>query len=273
MYKKSFCLSILILFFLVIIVVYCGYTDDWPDNNILLMGTEIHTDGHASEVWNPPKPLQGNGYTQVHTHCIAAAKANKQGFFNLLAKIEEADDAPWWVFWVGKKDPNANTFQGGCREFASANNTYTFVKPKHLVWTVTGSITDQTTGETKTFMKKDPNDNDVANNGANNNNLGISPTDPNQSPSPGEAYEVRLVTEVPYYFVDWYVKAPWDTSERGTHEEYDPGDGTLTEATFRYTFPSGAMHTGDFLITAVYYLWSSDTSEYEETYTVTVSLD
>ncbi len=102
---------------------------------------------------------------------------------------------------------------------------------------------------------------------------GISPVDPSDTPSPGETHEYRLITEVPFYFVNWYVKTPWDTSERGTLEEYDPGDGTINEATFSYTFPSGVMHTGDFLITAVYYLWSSDSSEHEETYTVTVSLD
>lgn len=93
---------------------------------------------------------------------------------------------------------------------------------------------------------------------------GISAVDPDATPAPGDTYEVSLVTEVPYYYVDWYVKTPWDTSERGIHEEYDPGDGTLTEATFSYAFPSGVMHTGDFIITAVFYLWSSDPNEYEE---------
>ena len=100
--------------------------------------------------------------------------------------------------------------------------------------------------------------------------VGISPVDPNATYSPGETHEFRLITDGPYYYVDWYVKAPWDTSERGTYEQYDPGDGTTTETTFSYTFPSGAMHTGDFLITAVFYLWSSDPSEHEETYTVNV---
>ncbi len=102
--------------------------------------------------------------------------------------------------------------------------------------------------------------------------LGISPVDPDDTPYPGEAHEYRLVTEAPYYYVNWYVKAPWETSERGSYIGSDSGDGTTTESTFSYTFPSGAMHTGDFLITAVIYRWS-DMSEYEETYTATVSLD
>ena len=102
--------------------------------------------------------------------------------------------------------------------------------------------------------------------------LGISPVDPDDTPSPGEAHEYRLITDAPYYYVYWYVKAPWETSERGSYIESDSGNGTTTESTFSYTFPSGAMHTGDFLITAVIYRWS-DMSEYEETYTATVSLE
>ena len=102
--------------------------------------------------------------------------------------------------------------------------------------------------------------------------VGISSVDPDATPYPGNTYEFRLITDVHYYWVDWYVKAPWETSERGTHIEGQLGDGETTESTFSYTFPSGAMHTGDFLITAVIYR-GTDMSQYEETYTVTVSLE
>ncbi len=101
---------------------------------------------------------------------------------------------------------------------------------------------------------------------------GISPVDPDDTPSPGETHEYRLVTHEAYSSVDWYVKAPWDTSERGSHIETDSGDSTSFEATFSYTFPSGAMHTGGFLITAVI-TRLADLSQYEETYTATVSLE
>ena len=101
---------------------------------------------------------------------------------------------------------------------------------------------------------------------------GIYPIDPSDTPSPGERHGYILITAEPYYWVDWYVKAPWDTSERGEYIEGDNGDGTATEATMYYTYPSGAMHTGDFLITAVIYRWS-DMSQYEETYTATVVLE
>ena len=102
--------------------------------------------------------------------------------------------------------------------------------------------------------------------------VGISSVDPDATPYPGNTYEFRLITDVHYYWVDWYVKAPWETSERGTHIEGQLGDGETTESTFSYTFPSGAMHTGDFLITAVIYR-GTDMSQYEETYTATVSLE
>ncbi len=103
---------------------------------------------------------------------------------------------------------------------------------------------------------------------------GISATDSDDTVTTGETHEYKLITETPYYWVDWYVKTPWDTSEskRGTYITYEYGDGTKTESTFSYNFPSGSMHTGDFLITAVIWRWS-DMFEYEETYTETVTLE
>ena len=101
------------------------------------------------------------------------------------------------------------------------------------------------------------------------NNQGISPTDPNRTPSPGEFYEVQVITDTPYSQVYWYVKAPWETSTYGTNVEIDEGDGTTTEASMSYTFPSGAMHTGEFTITA--YIYRDDLSVYEEAYTVNVT--
>ncbi len=102
--------------------------------------------------------------------------------------------------------------------------------------------------------------------------VGITSTDSDDTASPGETHDYRLITDAPYYWVGWYVKAPWDTSDRGSFITDELGDGTKTESTFSYTYPSGSMHTGDFLITAVIYRWS-DMSQYEETYTETVSLE
>ena len=101
---------------------------------------------------------------------------------------------------------------------------------------------------------------------------GIYPIDPSDTPSPGERHGYKLITAAPYYYVSWYVKTPWDTSELGEYIEGDNGDGSSTEATMYYTYPSGAMHTGNFTITAVISRWS-DMSQYEETYVATVVLE
>lgn len=102
--------------------------------------------------------------------------------------------------------------------------------------------------------------------------VGISATDSDDTASPGETHDYKLITETPYYWVGWYVKAPWEAGDLGTFITSEDGDGTKTESTFSYTFPSGSMHTGDFLITAVIWRWS-DMSEYKETYTESVSLE
>lgn len=109
-----------------------------------------------------------------------------------------------------------------------------------------------------------------------NNNLGISPTDPNQIPSPGGTYEFKVVTDTHYYWIDVFVKAPppLDTSEKGTKLGNGVlGNGTSTEATFEYTIPTGTSAAfGDYLITAE--IWrGTDMSKYTETYTFTVSSD
>ncbi len=62
---------------------------------------------------------------------------------------------------------------------------------------------------------------------------------------------MNLVTSEPYYYVYWYVKAPWEMSERGTYVEGISGNETATDTSLSYTFQSGIRHTGDFLITAV----------------------
>ena len=58
------------------------------------------------------------------------------------------------------------------------------------------------------------------------------------------------VTTTPAYYGIWlYVKAPGDTTYRGTQIKGYSGDGTSTQATLTYTFPTDAA-TGDYKITA-----------------------
>lgn len=100
---------------------------------------------------------------------------------------------------------------------------------------------------------------------------GISPADPNQTPQPGDSVTLNLGTSEPYYYVSWYVKTPWDTNETGTYIEGDSGNGTLTEASVTYSFPSGVMNTGDFLFTASISRWTDMSWYGDETHTVSVS--
>ncbi len=98
---------------------------------------------------------------------------------------------------------------------------------------------------------------------------GLFHDDPLHFPEPGESITLNLVTDGPYSQVYWYVKAPSETSHYGTNVEIDEGDGTSNEASLTYTFPSGAMHTGEFKITA--YIYPSSGEVYEYSYTVNVT--
>ncbi|MYB63933.1 hypothetical protein F4X73_04520 [Candidatus Poribacteria bacterium] len=104
-------------------------------------------------------------------------------------------------------------------------------------------------------------------------NLGITPADPDQDPPiPGDRFEFIVVCDSPFYWIDVWVKTPWDTNEKGTKLGSGVfGDGNATEEQFSYTFPSGLMNTGLFQITATIYRYS-DMSDYTETYSVFVSV-
>ena len=95
---------------------------------------------------------------------------------------------------------------------------------------------------------------------------GLSSSDGSYTARPGGTHQANLVADGPYSQVYWYVKAPSDTSVYGTQVEIDSGDGAASNASLSYTFP--AVVTGDYTITA--YIYRSDLSVYEESYTVTV---
>lgn len=84
----------------------------------------------------------------------------------------------------------------------------------------------------------------------------------------GDSHIANFSTSSPYSSVYWYVKTPSDTSAYGTSQEIDVGNGSTTTASFTYTFPSGV--SGTYQIMA--YVYGSDSSVYEESYTVSVSM-
>ncbi|MYB66667.1 hypothetical protein F4083_13015 [Candidatus Poribacteria bacterium] len=99
--------------------------------------------------------------------------------------------------------------------------------------------------------------------------VGIESVNGLYTAKPGESHEACVMTDAPFYEILWYVAAPGETG-LGTNIEVDTGDGTTTNASFSYTFPSGAMHIGTYKITAYIYRWNQ--SAYEESYTVDVAL-
>ncbi len=95
---------------------------------------------------------------------------------------------------------------------------------------------------------------------------GLAPSDGSYTASAGDTIEANLVADGPYSQVYWYVKAPGETGY-GTEVEIDTGDGSTSDASLSYTLPSDAA--GEYTITA--YIYRSDQSIYEESYTVTIA--
>lgn len=96
----------------------------------------------------------------------------------------------------------------------------------------------------------------------------LSPFDGAYTANAGDSHTANFTAPAAYSSVYWYVKSPSDTSAYGTTIEIDQGDGSTTTADFTYTFPSGV--SGVYQIMA--YVYGSDNSVYEESYTVSVSL-
>ena len=77
--------------------------------------------------------------------------------------------------------------------------------------------------------------------------------------SPGKPYELKVITDESFYWINWYVKRA-DETGLGTWVESDSGSSS-NEATMSHTYNA----IGDYIITAV--IWRiSDNSRYEETY-------
>ena len=152
MYRKFFCLTFLVIFILAAIVVYHGHTGDWPDNDEL--PSSVYASTHGIKKWFN-KWWWHNGHTIVHVHCIAAAHNDRAGYYNLHAKIEEAPNAPWWVWGVEEDDDDMSTYTDGCRAFATLYEKYEFVEPHHLVYKARAFIKDTTTDTTDGEFNQD----------------------------------------------------------------------------------------------------------------------
>ena len=95
----------------------------------------------------------------------------------------------------------------------------------------------------------------------------LTPSDDVYTSTAGDSHTSNFTAPSPYTSVQWYVKSPMDTSDRGTLVETDTGDGSATTASLSYTFATDAA-TGTYIITA--YVTTSS-GVYEVSYTVTLS--
>lgn len=230
---------------------------------------------------------------EIHIHCIAYAHKDHHlnGDYTLAYKIEltKKGKEDWDGDSPESKDSDLDTFDNGCREEIKLDKNLPTLRDDapggewwtddYVTWVASADVNCARGATDEDFMKngvrrepnEEENDEDGEDAQGNANPVpGIYLADSSQTPQPGNSVTLNLVTPDPYYDISLYVRTPWDPSSSGTYQDYAYGDGTSTEASFSYTFPSGAMHTGNFLFRAVIHR-SSDMSSYEETYTVTVS--
>lgn len=85
----------------------------------------------------------------------------------------------------------------------------------------------------------------------------------------GSTHYSSLTSSVPYKSIVWQVLRPGHTGNIIPVVETDNGDGSLTDATLSYSFPSDV--TGTYKIMA--YVWYSDTSGSQMSYDVRVTLE
>ena len=279
MYKKFLISCFFAIFTLAAIVLYSGHTHEiYP----FLLDGSVHAEVHGSTTKGDVVEL---GVT-VHIHGIAYAHIDRAGNYTLALTVDEAEDADW-----GREKFQGDILkQGSYKTGLRVEKDITFYEDalrdtREIAWTASSTVVDNVGKVThRDYKEKEAGkfgENEDIDNSPYCDNCtngcsacptpGIYPTDPNQTPSPGDTYSVHLITDGPYSKVYWYVKAPWETTSLGTNVETDSGNGTATTASLNYTFPSGAMHTGDFKITA--YIYASSGSVYEYSYTVAVSLD
>ena len=96
----------------------------------------------------------------------------------------------------------------------------------------------------------------------------LTSSDGSYTAEAGTGHEANFTTNQAYSSVYWYVRSP-SGSGLGTGVDTDYGDSSTTKtAQLSYSFPTGVA--GDYVITA--YVYGSDNSVYQTSYTVSVSL-
>lgn len=275
MFYKFFCFMFFVLFTLATPFVYHAHAHDkYPENKNL--GGSVYAAAHGNVF-----TYAQSDETSFHIHCIGFAHWDRSGNYTVLSKVEETNGGDWGRENYQEDDPKQGTFMDGIRATTKVN----FVVPQlidltKVNWSGSATVEDTTTDVIKRAFAPENDDwrnagDQIDEHGTNNdqganNTPGIHLADSSQTYQPGDSITLNLVTSEPYYDVSWYVHTPWDTSSSGTYQQNASGDGTSTETSFSYTFPSGTTNTGDFVFRAAIYRWSDMSWYGNETYTVTV---
>ncbi len=258
MAKKLFAFTLFTLFTVFTIVLYSGHShDEYPHNNDLPSSEYADVHGQVFGGF-------GGHDTDVHVHGITFAHWDREGNYTILLTASGEDP-------VSAQD----SFDEGVREERDLTFATAEINRVAMGWTASATLEIKKNDSTVIHRDYDEKkaekagENDDWKEGA-NSSPGLKPKNGSYAANPGDSHEAVLITDAPYSSVTWYVNAPGDVSgtlgsNMGSTYAQDSGS---TEASFSYTFPSGAMHTGDYTITA--YIYRANQTVYQESYTVTV---
>lgn len=290
MFNNNFYFTFFTLIAFSAVFTYSGYTHDGYPPDFSLPGS-TYADVEGNIAANPPGNAVGK---DIHIHGIVYSwndvdkKDHAVGDYTLALQVSAPEnefgwDDNWWEERFNALTPvlHQDDFEEGCR----IEDKISFYAPNlsdvRAVECQASATVRNRVGNARDHIKKPvdefnwdeglgPTYSEHVDSSVTSPTSGIFVSGSNQTYQPGDSATLNLVTSEPYYSVDWYVHAPWDTSSSGTYQQNVSGDGTSTETSFSYTFPSGTMYTGNFTFRAVIYRWSDMSQEGDETYTITV---
>lgn len=276
MFNKFSCFIFFALLLLSTVFIYNqGHThQDYPNDFQLGGSTYADVEGNVTV-------RSVGGGTDVHIHGIVYSSDHdddhKNGNYTLTLEVscpENVWDDDWWEAAFDQQTPVSDTdnFTDGVRwERDITFHAQGLSDVRGIEYRASATV-ENGVGIERDFIKKPINSFDevAESDHSSDPNPGIYLADSDQTIQTGDNVTLNLITAEPFYDVSWYVHTPGDTSSSGTYLQSNSGDGTSTDTSLSYTFPSGTMHTGSYLFRAVIYQWSDMTWYGEETYTVIV---
>ena len=244
---KNLCLVLFLLLIPIVVTADPPDPNQYYDADVSNVGN-CRASAMATRYVNGPFP---NGTTDWWCQSSASHKGSEDVDYILTTYIENRVPLPFEERAHIMEKPG--TFHGDGHDYLDDSAT---LRTTHINWSQAqgkcgGAYAIASQVEDVLPWDPLPLPGEINNNSVTPPTPGISVSDSEQTPQPGDSITLNLVTSEPYYDVTWYVHTPWDTSSSGTYQGYTYGGGASTEASLSYTFPSGAMHTGNFTFRAV----------------------